>query len=175
MAEASGCINLLTERVLYQACSAAAHWPAELHLSVNISPLQVQDPTLPERLHQVLEQTGYKPHRLVLEVTEASLVGDFDQASAVLGALKAVGARVALDDFGVGFYGLRYLQLLPVDELKIDAAFVRAMARQRESRKIVAAVVGLGQALGLGRQGRWRRGPGGKASNAMGNPPPPVP
>ena len=76
-------------------------------------------------------------------------MGDIDLARALLAELKALGVRLALDDFGVGYSSLRHLQMPPFDKIKINAGFVGAMATDAEGRKIVAAVVGLGQSLGL--------------------------
>ena len=92
---------------------------------------------------------GLPPNRLELEITESALVGDLDLARNVLDELKSLGIRLALDDFGTGYSSLRHLKMLPFDKLKIDAGFVGAMAGSVESRKIVAAVIGLGQSLGL--------------------------
>ncbi len=97
----------------------------------------------------ILDETGLPAHRLELEITESALVSDIDLARELLGELKSLGVRLALDDFGTGYSSLRHLQMLPFDKLKIDAGFVRAMRSDIESRKIVAAVVGLGHSLGL--------------------------
>ena len=104
---------------------------------------------MPERLHKLVEQAGFPFHRLTFEITEGAIIQDFDLARATVGNLKSLGAHLALDDFGTGFSGLRHLQMLPFDMLKLDAAFVRTMTGHRETRKIVAAVMGLCQCLGL--------------------------
>ncbi len=149
LAEQSGLIGALTERLLRQACLEALDWPGETTLSVNLSPLQLRDTAMPERLHQLAEQAQFPFHRLTFEITEGAIIQDFDLARAVLGNLKSLGSHLAVDDFGTGFSGLRHLQLLPFDTLKLDAAFVRTMTGHRETRKIVAAVMGLCQCLGL--------------------------
>jgi len=149
LAEKAGLIGVLTERLLHQACLAAADWPAEIRLSVNISPLQLHDSAMPERLHEVAEQARFPLNRLIFELTEGALIEDINVARSTLGNLKSLGAHLALDDFGTGYSGLRHLQMLPFDMLKLDASFVRTMTSHRESRKIVAAVMGLCQNLGL--------------------------
>ena len=149
VAEDSGLIGPLTRNLLRRACLAAAGWPQALSLAVNVSPVQLRDRALPDLVRAVLAETGLAPYRLELELTETALVADFDLARDVVGALRASGVRVALDDFGTGYSSLKHLQALPLDKLKIDAGFVRAMATDPDSRKIVAAVIGLGHSMGM--------------------------
>lgn len=149
LAENCGLIGALTERLLRQACLEVLDWPAETELFVNLSPRQLRDTAMPERLHQLVEQARFPFHRLTFEITETAVVEDLELARAIIGNLRSLGARLAVDDFGTGFCGLRYLQVLPFDALKLDAAFVRSITGHRETRKIVAAVMGLCQSLGL--------------------------
>ena len=149
VAEDAGLIGLLTEGLLRRACRAAAAWPSDTFVACNLSPFQLRDRGLPATVQSILVETGLPAHRLELEITESALVGDIDLARDLLGKLKALGVRLALDDFGTGYSSLRHLQLLPIDKLKIDAGFVRAMGGDTESRKIVAAVIGLSHSLGL--------------------------
>ena len=149
IAEDIGLIAPMTECLLRRACRIATTWPSEIVLACNVSPLQLRDRGLPAMVQTILDETGLPAHRLELEITESALVGDIDLARRLLGELKALGVRLALDDFGTGYSSLRHLQMLPFDKLKIDAGFVRAMTSDVESRKIVAAVVGLGHSLGL--------------------------
>lgn len=149
VAEDIGLIGPMTEHLLRRACHAAAAWPSDIFIACNLSPLQLRDRSLPATVQSILDESGLPAHRLELEITESALVGDIDLARELLGELKALGVRLALDDFGTGYSSLRHLQLLPIDKLKIDASFVRAMDSDMESRKIVAAVIGLGHSLGL--------------------------
>ena len=149
LAEDSGLIGPMTVSLLRQACRAAAVWPSHVTLACNLSPLQLRDPGLPATIAGVLAETGFPAARLELEVTESALVGDLALARRLLEEIRALGVRLALDDFGTGYSSLRHLQLLPFDKLKIDQSFVGAMASDRESAKIVSAVVGLGHSLGL--------------------------
>ncbi len=142
-------IAMGTERLLRSACRIAMTWPPDILLACNVSPFQLRDRGLPAMIRAALDETGLPPHRLELEITESALVGDLDLARDLLGELKALGARLAFDDFGTGYSSLRHLNMLPFDKLKIDASFVGAMVGNLESRKIVAAVVGLGHSLGL--------------------------
>lgn len=149
VAEEIGLIGPMTERLLRLACGIATTWPAGVSLACNVSALQLRDRGLPAMVRAALDESGFPAHRLELEITESALVGDLDLARTLLGELKALGVRLALDDFGTGYSSLRHLQMLPFDKIKIDASFVGAMANDVESRKIVAAVVGLGHSLGL--------------------------
>ncbi len=144
-----GLIGAMTDRLLRRACHTAAAWPADIFLACNISPLQLRDRSLPTMVRAALDDAGMLPYRLELEITESALVGDLDFARDLLSELKALGVHLALDDFGTGYSSLRQLKMLPFDKIKIDAGFVGEMTSNAESRKIVAAVVGLGQSLGL--------------------------
>lgn len=149
IAEAAGLIVPLTHHLLRMACRDAAAWPQPATLSFNLSPLHLTEADLPRQVAQILEETGLPPGRLQLELTEGALLGDLRQGHAMLSELKAMGVRLALDDFGTGHSGLRELQALPFDVIKVDAGFVRAMASDAGARKIVAAIIGLGESLGL--------------------------
>jgi PAS domain S-box-containing protein len=149
LAEETGLIGLLTEKILRRAFVAASVLPDPLSLSVNISALLFRDRDLPMKIEQAAVHGRFAFHRLILEVTESALVDNLEQAREISMRLKDLGIRLALDDFGTGYSSLHHLQALPFDELKIDASFIRSMDSTRESRKIAAAVVGLGHSLGL--------------------------
>ncbi len=148
-AERDGWIDRLTTEILRKGFSAAVPLPRTLTLAVNISPVQLHNLNLPHQIQAVAELTGFSLDRLTVEVTESALMEDMDRARTTALALKAIGCRLALDDFGTGYSSLSHLQSLPFDELKVDRSFVNLMTKQRDSRKIVAAVVGLGQSLAL--------------------------
>jgi PAS domain S-box-containing protein len=149
LAEETGYIGQLTAVLLRQVFDAAAAIPPHVTVAVNISPLQFRDRELPTEIARLAEAGGFPLSRLVLEVTESALVGNVALAREIMSDLKQMGVRLALDDFGTGYSSLKHLQALPFDELKVDASFVRSMGMTRESRKIAAAVIGLGQSLGL--------------------------
>jgi PAS domain S-box-containing protein len=149
LAEKSGLHGLLTGKLLSAVFAAAKDIPDHLTLSVNISLTQLTDLTLPKHVFAAARQANFPLNRLVLEITESALVTNAEHAARIANELKDQGSRLALDDFGTGYSSLRHLQLLPFDELKIDASFVRSMTHTRESRKIAAAVVGLGNSLSL--------------------------
>jgi PAS domain S-box-containing protein len=149
LAEETGLHGLLTGKLLSAVFAAAKDIPDHLTLSVNISLTQLTDLTLPKHIFAAAQQANFPLQRLVLEITESALVGNTEHAARIANELKEQGSRIALDDFGTGYSSLRHLQLLPFDELKIDASFVRSMTHTRESRKIAAAIVGLGNSLSL--------------------------
>src|ERR1700733_7383371 len=149
LAEKSGLHGLLTGKLLNAVFAAAKGIPDHLTLSVNISLTQLTDLTLPKHIFAAAQQGNFPLERLILEITESALVGNTEHAARIANQLKEQGSRLALDDFGTGYSSLRHLQLLPFDELKIDASFVRSMTHTRESRKIAAAIVGLGNSLSL--------------------------
>ena len=149
LAESDGWIDLLTRELLRKGCSALAALPGSLALSINISPVQLRNLSLPDEVQTIAAAAGFSTDRLIVEITESALADKVETARIIARAFKSMGARLALDDFGTGYSSLLHLQSLPFDELKVDRSFVGCMTEQRDSRKIVAAVVGLGQSLGL--------------------------
>lgn len=147
--ERSGQIDGLTEVILAKAFAAPALAQTAATLSVNLSSIQLLDDALPQRISDAAAQGGFALERLTLEITESALLDDLPRAKRVAENLKALQCRLALDDFGTGYSSLRHLNALPFDQLKVDRGFVNTMTKQRESRKIVASIIGLGQSLGL--------------------------
>ena len=148
-AESDGWIGDLTHVILRHAFTAFAALPASFTLSVNISPVQLHDLDLAKQIQDIADSTGFSLSRLTVEITESALVDNLDHASLIAKQLKSMGCRLSLDDFGTAYSSLLHLQALPFDELKVDRSFVGSMTERRQSRKIVAAVIGLGQTLGL--------------------------
>jgi EAL domain-containing protein (putative c-di-GMP-specific phosphodiesterase class I) len=154
LAEQTGLIVELGEWVLNQACRQMAaweraRWRGAPGLSVNLSARQLRDSQLPQRVARALARSTLEPHRLTLEVTETSMIDDLGTAGASLGALRALGVRVAVDDFGTGFSALGALKHHPVDSLKIDRSFVDGLGRDPRDTAIVHAVVAFARTLGL--------------------------
>jgi diguanylate cyclase (GGDEF)-like protein/PAS domain S-box-containing protein len=155
LAEESGLIRELGAWVLRSACREAAgrapRSPGEaaLQVAVNLSAQQLADPGLSDLVASVLSDTGLPAHRLMLEVTETSLLADTTAALAELDALRRLGVQLALDDFGTGFSSLTYLKRFPLDELKIDRSFVAELSIDAASDAIVASVIHLARAIGL--------------------------
>jgi len=149
LAEESGLIQPLGEWVLRRACRDAAAWANPLRIAVNLSPLQLHQANLPALVHEVLITSGLNPARLELEVTESALFKDYQRALDTLRRLKALGVRIAMDDFGTGFSSLSTLQSFPFDKIKIDKSFVENINRQDRAKVIVKAVLGLGRSLDI--------------------------
>jgi EAL domain-containing protein (putative c-di-GMP-specific phosphodiesterase class I) len=120
-----------------------------LSISVNVAPRQFAGPDLVNDVSDILLKTGIPPGCLQLEIMETIAMQDAERAERVLCDLKALGVRLGIDDFGVGYSSLSRLRRFPVDTLKIDRVFVSAMEENRESREIVRAIITLAQTLGL--------------------------
>ena len=149
LAERDGWIGALTHQIIGKAFTSALSMSSSLQLSVNISPIQLRDHSLPSQIESISWQTGFSLNRVMIEITESALTDNLERARLIAELLKELGCKLALDDFGTGYSSLLHLQSLPFDELKVDRSFVTSMLHQRDSRKIVAAVIGLGQSLGL--------------------------
>lgn len=149
IAEQADLIGELTETILLQAFAATTALKKDLNISVNISPIQLRDPSLPDEIRRAAAMAAFPLQRLTIEITESALVDNLELAASIATRLKSLGVKLALDDFGTGYSSLRNLQALPFDELKVDRTFVSSMIQSRDSRKIVAAVIGLGQSLKL--------------------------
>jgi diguanylate cyclase (GGDEF)-like protein/PAS domain S-box-containing protein len=143
VAEDTGLIVDLGEWVLRTACAEAANWPAHVRLAVNVSPVQLREPTLALKVASALAASGLPANRLELEITEAVLIGDDATAFAILHQLKALGVRIALDDFGTGYSSLSYLKRFPFDKIKIDRCFITDLTEADGSSVIVQAVVNI--------------------------------
>ena len=149
LAERSGLIRPLTRRVIRTALSDIRSLDLpDLQMSVNISTHDLLDGHLAALVASELQTVGPGP-RLRLEVTESALMADAPRAAKVLAELRELGVAIAVDDFGTGYSSLAYLELLPVDEIKIDHSFVRAMHRSASSAAIVRATLQMAGALGL--------------------------
>ncbi len=149
IAERDAWIGEISRQVLQKAFQAIALHGKGLRLAFNISLLQLQDLALPEHIQRLAEDAGFSLECATVEITESAMAENMSSARAITRDLKAMGCRIALDDFGTGYSSLYHLKSLPFDELKVDRSFVTSMTAERETRKIVAAVVGLGQSLGL--------------------------
>jgi len=149
IAEESGLIHELADQIMRQACTAAAQWPREVILSIDVLSSQLKDKTLTARVIQILQDSGLPPERLEIEITESALVRDLEAAKQILGGLREAGVRIALDNFGTGYSSLYHLRNFKLDKIKIDSSFIRAMVAEQESAEIVRALVGLAHGLGL--------------------------
>jgi diguanylate cyclase (GGDEF)-like protein len=149
VAEDIGLIGRLSEQVIGEALREAASWDPEIKISVNISPTQLTDGWLAQRIVRILAETAFPAERLVVEVTESSLFADIEFARSIVTSLKNQGIRLALDDFGTGFSSLSHLRSLPFDIIKIDRSFVSNINVKRESLAIIRAVTTLANAISV--------------------------
>lgn len=149
IAEETGLIDQLGSWVLKTACHAAAKWPDDIRLAVNVSPVQFKGHTLALNVASALGSSGLPANRLELEITEAVLIRDDEEALAILHELRGLGVRIALDDFGTGYSSLRYLQLFPFDKIKIDQCFIKNITEPEGASHIVKAVVDIASARNM--------------------------
>lgn len=149
IAEDSGQIGRLGLVLMREACVQARRWISDVTVSINVSGTQFKDPDLVLSLRRVLDETGFDPQLLIVELTESAVIDDFDDACEKLTQLKALGVSIALDDFGTGYASLACLQKLPFDLLKIDRSFVTEIANLPQNQKIVSGIVSLAQGLSL--------------------------
>ena len=152
LAEETGLIVPIGQRILLRACQDARRWHDagyDLRISVNISAVQFRDEQFVEQVADILAQTGMQPRQVELEITEGVLASDQLGSRQTLAALRELGVRIAIDDFGTGYSSLAYLKRFPVDVLKIDQSFVRDMLHDHSDAAIIEAIIMLGQALEL--------------------------
>nr|WP_299501212.1 ammonium transporter [uncultured Rhizobium sp.] len=149
VAEVSGKIVALGAWVLAEACRLLAAMPRDVHLSVNVSPVQFRHPDFLADLSHCVAVTGVRPQMLELEITESVLIDDDDRALKILTHLKYLGFRIALDDFGTGYSSLSYLSRYPFDVIKIDRSFVAALGTEETANAIVRSIIDLGRGLGM--------------------------
>jgi EAL domain-containing protein (putative c-di-GMP-specific phosphodiesterase class I) len=153
LAEATGLVVPLGRWVLRTACNHAAQWPQRdgdaPYVSVNVSGRQLDDADLVADVATILAEAELAPSRLLLEITESTLMQRADTTLRTLQQLKALGLQLAIDDFGTGYSSLAYLQRFPVDVLKIDKAFIDGVERGGSDAALARAIVGLAATLGL--------------------------
>ncbi len=155
LAEDTGLIVPIGEQVLRQACESIVAWRRDqnagaLRVSVNLSAVQLREHGFEQRVAAILDETGCPPDALTLEVTENSTMVDGDMIMETLRALKGLGLRLVVDDFGVGHASLTFLREAPVDGIKIDRRFVSQLLLDQRDQAIVSSMVRLARGLGLG-------------------------
>lgn len=147
VAEKSGLILDIDRWVLRHAMQSFAEYAAinnEFVVSVNISARHITDRGLAGEIKDILDETGFPPHMLEVEVTESFFISSVDEAIETLLQIKKLGVKIALDDFGTGYASLSYLQRLPIDLLKIDKSFIDDMTERDESGEFVNAIISIG-------------------------------
>ena len=153
VAEETGLIIPIGKWVLQEACKQTqllhTSGVPPIHVSVNLSARQLEDPGLVQMVDQVLKETGFEPALLDLEITEGMLMSDMDRVIQTLEELSALGVTISVDDFGTGHSSLAYIKRFPISTLKIDRSFIRDTPENKDDMSITIAIINMAYALGL--------------------------
>lgn len=149
IAEETGAIVELGNRVLRSACEECVNWPEHINVAVNMSPLQFTRSDVPEIVRQTLSETGLSAHRLEIEITESALLQITSGTRAALQTLQLLGVKISLDDFGTGYSSLSYLHSFPLHKVKIDRSFIQDIDVRKRSLTLLHGVTRLSAELGL--------------------------
>lgn len=149
IAERADHVAPLSRHIAERALGHAAAWPGDMRLSLNVTPADLAAGSFGAELRAMIGASGFAPGQLTLEITEHVLLAELERAAAMLGDLRAGGVRIALDDFGAGFCNFRYLQILPLDYLKLDRAMVEGIAHAPKDMAVFRAIVAMAKALSL--------------------------
>ncbi len=151
--ESTAVSEALSDWVLRKACAQVQAWreryQQDLQVSVNLTARAFENPELSAKIEVILRETGLPAAALELEITETMALLHAGGPVSTLADLRKRGARVAVDDFGIGYSSLSYLRELPIDTVKLDSSFIRELGRRREDSKIVGAVIQLAHGLGM--------------------------
>ncbi len=153
IAESTGLINQLGESMLRIACTDCRVWQqrglVDISVSVNVSPTQFRCPAFVETILNILQECALEPRSLGIELTEETVMRDFEEAADALHRLRQAGVRLAIDDFGTGYSSLGYLKRFPVDRLKIDQSFIAGEASEAGDQAITRAIIRLSGGLNI--------------------------
>ena len=147
-AERLGFMHVITASLFRNALTCFVQMPERIGLSFNLSARDIVSVDTIDLLIDMIERAGIDPKRITFELTETALMRDFEAAVASIKRLRALGIRIALDDFGSGYSSLSYLHRLPLDKVKVDRSFIADMD-EASGRNIISAILGLCQTLGL--------------------------
>lgn len=147
LAESTGLITPISHWVLGQACTAAASWPEQVSVAVNLSPALLKDLHLSHMILSALYTSGLQARRLELEITESVLLEENAQSNSLIREFQKIGLKLAIDDFGTGYSSLTYLKKYAFDKIKIDTTFIADVTKSREARAIINALVSLATEL----------------------------
>ena len=154
-AEEIDLIDVIDDEVMHVACNQVRQWqlkgvaPDDFLVSVNLSAREITRPGIAARVASTLDETGFDPRNLIVEITESAVLRDVDAAERSLRELKSLGVQLAIDDFGTGFSSFSHLERMPIDILKIDRSFVASIANEGAKPNLTAAIVQLAGTLGL--------------------------
>ena len=147
--EETGLIHEIGDWVVREACKVASYWPNNIRIAVNVSPVQLRHTNILSYVVKALTDSTLAPGRLELEITETALISDNDYVLSNLKALRELGIRIALDDFGTEYSSLTYLRKLSPDSIKIDGSFVHEVLTDPDSASIVKSMINLSRDLGI--------------------------
>ena len=153
LAEETGLIVQLGAWVLNEVCRQIAEWSAarlgQIPVAVNVSPVQISKPDFAQLVEECLARHRISPRSLELELTESVLIGSSEETQQQMRRLRAIGVTFSIDDFGTGYSSLSYLHRLKVDAIKLDRSFVQSIDTDDAARRLVQAMIGVAQGLGL--------------------------
>jgi len=150
VAEEMRLIDQIGAWVLYEACRTATAWPESLTVAVNLSPAQFESGLVERAVSEALKDTGLRPHRLELEITESLLMNNVERNMGVLNRLKSMGVSIVMDDFGTGYSSLSYLWKFPFDKIKIDRSFMQRFGKSgRDAETVIKTVIALGREMNM--------------------------
>lgn len=148
-AERSGLITQITLILLEKALKQVRGWPAQTRVSFNLSARDLRSGISITNICKAVRDSGIDPRRIEFEITETAMLTDFEQACEALARLKAMGCRIAIDDFGSGYSSFSYIHRLPVDKIKIDRSFVVQLLQHSSALKIIKTIIDLCRNLNL--------------------------
>jgi predicted signal transduction protein with EAL and GGDEF domain len=149
VAEETGLIVEIGDRVLRRACLECARWPAGVSVAVNVSAIQFRRGNVADSIRQALELSGLPAHRLEIEITESVFLEDTEMTRRWLNALQEIGVRISLDDFGTGYSSLSYLHSYPLNKVKIDRSFLQGVGTSDRPLNLLYGVARLCAQLGM--------------------------
>jgi EAL domain-containing protein (putative c-di-GMP-specific phosphodiesterase class I) len=149
IAERADHVGQLSRRIARTALAQASQWPDHLNLSLNITAADLATRDFADTIAGALNDSGFAPERLTLEITEQALVADVDRSATRLRQLADLGIRIALDDFGAGFCNFRYLKVLPLDALKLDRSMLDGITHDPRDLAVFRGIVAMARALDL--------------------------
>lgn len=148
-AEEAGMVEVLDTWSLRHACKAAAQWEKPYRVCVNISPVWLASERLSKLIAEILQETGLAPNRLQIEMSESRFFGPEDITFRELARVRALGVRLALDDFGSGHSSLERLRFYPLDQIKLDRGFIKGLGENDRANEVMSAVLALARALNI--------------------------
>jgi diguanylate cyclase (GGDEF)-like protein len=149
LAEEMGLISEIGSMVLREACREAAGWPEDIHVAVNLSPIQFRRSNVASVISAALAESKLPAHRLEIEITESVFLQDTEATRVCLDQLQEIGVRISLDDFGTGYSSLSYLHSFPLDKVKIDRSFLQGISRSNRSLTLLRGVARLSAELDM--------------------------